>query len=199
MRLPIAALAAYVLTGCASTQVQSTWKADQPPNPLIHRFVVFGVTGSPSGRIAFEQTLTEKLQAAGLPAIPGYDIVAYDEHPSREEVTQRLLARGIDGALVTRIESSRDQIESTPVVVGTVVPAVGYYDYWMAPVPVAYSTYTTESVTSIVSTVLFDLKTKQAYWLARSSTTRTDPVKFASDLVPTVAQGLKATGFILPP
>jgi hypothetical protein len=47
--------------------------------------------------------------------------------------------------------------------------------------------------------VLFDLTNAKAYWMARSSTTRTNPVKFATDLEPTVAQGLKSTGFIAVP
>jgi len=197
MRFATAAVTTFLMLGCASTNVQATWKADQPPPQQIHRFVVFGVTGSPSGRISFEETLTKSLQQAGLPAIPGYDFVAYDEYPDRTEVTRRLQAKGVDGVLVTRIESQTDQIEVTPVIVGTAVPVVGYYDYWITPV--AYSNYTTESVTSIVSTVLFDLSNAKAYWMARSSTTRTNPVKFAADLEPTVAQGLKSTGFIVVP
>ncbi len=188
-----------LLLACASTHVQATWKADQPPPEPIRHFVVFGVTGSPSGRISFEQALTKSLQQAGLPALPGYDFVAYDEYPDRTEVSRRLQAKGVHGVLVTRIESSTDNIEVTPVIVGTVVPAVGYYDYWMAPAPVAYANYTTESVTSIVSSVLFDLTNAKAYWMARATTTRQDPVKFATDLEPTIAQGLKSSGFIVLP
>ena len=134
----------FWVLGCASTNVQATWKADQPPPQQIHKFVVFGVTGSPSGRISFEETLTKSLQQAGLPAIPGYDFVAYDEYPDRSEVTRRLQEKGVDGVLVTRIESQTDDIQSTPVIVATGVPAYGYYDYWMAPA-VAYGTYTTET------------------------------------------------------
>ena len=196
MRFSSAAVTTCLMLGCA-TNVQATWKADQPPPEPIHKFVVFGVTGSPSGRIAFEQALTKSLQEAGLPAIPGYDFVAYDEYPDRAEVTRRLQAKGVDGALITRIESQTDAIQSTSVIVATGVPVVGYYDYWMAPA-VAYGTYTTETTSSIVSTVLFDLSNARAYWMARSSTTRTDPVKFAADLEPTVAQGLKSTGYIVP-
>ncbi|MGZ6131471.1 MAG: hypothetical protein ACXWLF_05570 [Myxococcaceae bacterium] len=188
----------FWVLGCASTNVQATWKADQPPPQQIRKFVVFGVTGSPSGRISFEETLTKSLQQAGLPAIPGYDFVAYDEYPDRSEVTRRLQEKGVDGVLVTRIESQTDDIQSTPVIVATGVPAYGYYDYWMAPA-VAYGTYTTETTTSIVSTVLFDLTSARAYWMARASTTRTNPVKFATDLEPTVAQGLKSSGFIAVP
>lgn len=197
MRFAIAVVTTFLMLGCASTNVQATWKSDQPPPQQIRKFVVFGVTGSPSGRISFEQTLTKSLQEAGLPAIPGYDFVAYDEHPDREEVTRRLQAKGVDGVLVTRIEGQTDDIQSTPVIVATGVPAYGYYDYWMAPA-VAYGTYTTETTTSVVSTVLFDLTNARAYWMARSSTTRTNPVKFAADIEPTVAKGLKSSGFIAP-
>lgn len=198
MKFGTAAVTTFLMMGCASTQVQATWKADQPPPQPIRKFVVFGVTGSPSGRISFEQALTKSLQEAGLPAIPGYDFVAYDEYPDRSEVTRRLQAKGVDGALITRIEGQTDDIQSTPVIVATGVPAYGYYDYWVTPA-VAYGTYTTETTTSIVSTVLFDLTNARAYWMARSSTTRTNPVKFATDLEPTVAQGLKSSGFIAVP
>ena len=56
-----------------------------------------------------------------------------------------------------------------------------------------------EALTSIVSTVLFDLTNAKAYWMARATTTRQDPVKFATDLEPTIAQGLKNSGFIALP
>ena len=76
------------------------------------------MTGSPSGRIAYEETLTTRLKEAGLPAVPGYDLVTYDEHPSKEEVMRRLEEKQIDGALVSRIDRRTTKTESTPVWVG---------------------------------------------------------------------------------
>jgi len=163
-----------------------------PPNK-IQKFAVFAVTGSPSGRIAYEETLTQRLKDAGLPAVPGYDLVTFDEHPSKDEVIARMKAKQIDGALVSCIDRRTTKTESTPVWVGGGVPAYGFYDYWYAPV--AVGTYTTEENEFIVETILFDLEDGRPYWMARSNTSRTNPTKFAKDIAKPVADSLKESGF----
>jgi hypothetical protein len=132
MRASLALLASCLLVGCAATKVENTWTANQPPAQPIQKFAVFAVTGSPSGRIAYEETLTTRLKEAGLPAVPGYDLVTYDEHPSKEEVMRRLEEKQIDGALVSRIDRRTTKTESTPVWVGGGY-AVGFYDYYYTP------------------------------------------------------------------
>ena len=109
-----------MLVGCAATKIENTWTASQPPAQPIQKFAVFAVTGSPSGRIAYEETLTTRLKEAGLPAVPGYDLVTYDEHPSKEEVMRRMEEKQIDGALVSRIDRRTTKTESSPVWVGGV-------------------------------------------------------------------------------
>jgi len=195
MRLPALALTTCLLLGCAQTKIQNTWRAPQDPPKKIQKFAVFAVTGSPSGRIAYEDTLTQRLKDAGLPALPGYDIVTYDEHPGRDEVIQRLKAKQIDGALVTRIDSRNVKTESTPVWVTTGVPGPYFYDYYSA---VAVGTYTTEESEAVVETVLFSLEDGRPYWMARTFTKRTDPNKFAKDIAPTVASSLKESGLFAP-
>ena len=191
MRLPSVALAACLLLGCAPTKIESTWTANQAPPQPIKKFAVFAVTGSPSGRIAYEDTLTQRLKEDGLPAVPGYDLVTYDEHPSKEEVLRRLSEKGIDGALVSRIDRRTTKTESTPVWVGGGY-APGFYDYYYTPI--AVGTYTTESNEFIVETVLYSLVDNRPYWAARSNTSRTAPVKFANDIAKPVADSLQQSG-----
>jgi hypothetical protein len=195
MRASVASLASCLLMGCAATKIENTWTATQPPAQPIQRFAVFAVTGSPSGRIAYEETLTTRLKEAGLPALPGYDLVTYDEHPSKEEVMRRLAEKQIDGALVSRIDRRTTKTESTPVWVGGGY-AVGFYDYYYTPV--AMGTYTTESNEFVVETVLYDLRDNRPYWMARSNTSRTAPTKFANDIAKPVAESLKASGLFGP-
>src|SRR5262249_23399551 len=104
MKTLTAAPSPLLLVGCAATKVENTWKAPTPPPQPIQKFAVFAVTGSPSGRIAYEETLTQRLKDAGLPAIPGYDLVTYDEHPSKEEVARRLADKQTDDLLVIRLD-----------------------------------------------------------------------------------------------
>jgi hypothetical protein len=196
LKTPVAALATCLLVGCAATKVENTWTAEKPPPNKIQKFAVFAVTGSPSGRIAYEETLTQRLKDAGLPAVPGYDLVTFDEHPSKDEVIARMKAKQIDGALVSRIDRRTTKTESTPVWVGGGVPAYGFYDYWYAPV--AVGTYTTEENEFIVETILFDLEDGRPYWMARSNTSRTNPTKFANDIARPVAESLKQSGLVTP-
>jgi len=185
-----------VLVACAPTKIENTWTATQPPPERIQKFAVFAVTGSPSGRIAYEETLTTRLKEAGLPAVPGYDLVTYDEHPSKEEVMRRLAEKQIDGALVSRIDRRTTKTESTPVWVGGGVPTMGFYDYYYYPV--AVGTYTTETNEFVVETVLYDLRDNKPYWAARSNTSRTAPTKFANDIAKPVADSLKESGLFAP-
>ena len=180
MRLLAAALTTCLLAGCASTKIETVWKAPDAPPRKIQKFVVLGVAGSPSGRIAYSQTLTQHLKEAGLPAVPGNDLVAWDEHPDRDEVVRRIKEKQIDGALVRRIVRADVKTEYTPVFVGGGVVAVGFYDYWYAPAAVA--TISTEDTEYAVESVLFDIDNARPYWMARSNTSRTSPTKFANDI-----------------
>lgn len=196
MRASVASLASCVLVGCAATKIENTWTAGQPPPQPIQKFAVFAVTGSPSGRIAYEETLTTRLKEAGLPAVAGYDLVTYDEHPSKEEVIRRLEEKQIDGALVSRVDRKTTKTESTPVWVGGGY-SPGFYDYYYTPV--AVGTYTTESNEFVVETVLYSLRDNKPYWAARSNTSRTAPTKFANDIAKPVADSLKESGLFGPP
>jgi hypothetical protein len=187
------AMAALLLAGCASTKIESTWKSPELASKRIQRFAVFGVSGSPSGRISFEDNLTKRLQERGLPAVPGYDIVAFDERPAKEEVLQRLKGKEIDAALVTRVDRRTTKTETTPVLVGGgAYYSSGFYDYWYAPV--AVGSYTTESNEFIVESVLYDLSDNKPLWMARSNTSRTNPGQFAQDIARPVADALKSSG-----
>ena len=196
MRLLAPALTTCLLAGCARTKIETLWKAPEAPAQKIQKFVVFAVAGSPSGRIAYEETLTQRLKEAGLPAVPGYDVVSWDEHPGRDEAVRRLKEKQIDGALVSRIDRADVKTQSSPVWVGYGVTTVGFYDYWYSPGAVA--TYTTEETNYVVETVLFGVDDGRAYWVARSNTSRTEPTKFAKDIAGPVAKSLKESGLIAP-
>ena len=195
MRPFLVSLASCLLVGCAATKIENTWTASQPPPQPIQKFAVFAVTGSPSGRIAYEETLTTKLKEAGLPAVPGYDLVTYDEHPSKEEVMRRLADKQIDGALVSRVDRRTTTTQSTPVWVGGGY-SPGFYDYYYTPM--AVGTYTTETNEFVVETVLYSLRDNKPYWAARSNTSRTAPTKFANDIAKPVADSLKESGLFGP-
>lgn len=190
--------AGMLLVACVSTRVESTWTNPTFAARRIQSFAVFGYTGSPSGRIGFEETLTKALKARGLDAIPGYNFVTYDEWPSREEILRRLAAKGIQSALISKVASRSTTETINPVAVGGAVSggwdAYGFYDYWAAPV--SFAEYTTEDTRTAVETVLYALPDDKPMWAARSVTRHTDPVAFADDIAATVASDLKKAGIV---
>ena len=107
MRRPVL-VALLVLVGCASTKVLSTWSNPALPARKIQSFAVFASTGYPTGRIEFEQQLTDALRRRGLDATPGYNFVAYDEYPGRDEILRRVQAKG-------PAPGGKDQVASRPV------------------------------------------------------------------------------------
>lgn len=155
-------------------------------------------TGYPTGRIEFEQQLTDALRRRGLDAIAGYNFVAYDEYPGRDEILRRVQAKGIQGALISKTIQSFSQDQINPVVVGGAVSsgwdAAGFYEYWSAPL--TFAEYTTEENKFIGETVLWALPDDKAMWAMRTATRRTDPGAFADDIAATVAADLRRAGIL---
>ena len=197
MRRPLLA-SLLVLVGCASTKVVSTWSNPALPARKIQSFAVFASTGYPTGRIEFEQQLTDALRRRGLDAIPGYNFVAYDEYPGRDEILRRVQAKGIQGALISKTIQSFSQDQINPVVVGGAVSsgwdAAGFYEYWSAPL--TFAEYTTEENKFVGETVLWALPDDKAMWAMRTTTRRTDPGAFADDIAAAVAADLRRAGIL---
>jgi len=190
--------ALLLLVGCASTKVESTWTNPNLPARKIKSFAVFASTGYPSGRIEFEQQLTDALRRRGLDAIPGYQFVEYDEYPGKQEILRRVQAKGVQGALISKTIQSFTKEDINPVVVGGAVSsgwdAAGFYEYWSAPL--TFAEYTTEENKFIGETVLWSLPDDKAMWAMRTSTRRTDPGAFADDIAATVAADLRRAGIL---
>jgi len=197
MRFLLAALLLSV-TSCASTKVESTWSNPAFPARKIQSFAVFASTGYPTGRIEFEQQLTDALRKRGLDAIPGYQFVAYDEYPGRDEILRRVQAKGVQGALISKTIQSFNKEQVNPVVVGGAVSsgwdAAGFYEYWSAPL--TFAEYTTEENRYVGETVLWALPDDKAMWAMRTTTRRTDPGAFADDIAATVAADLRRAGIL---
>ena len=197
-RLLLGVLLLPLVTGCASTQVKSTWTNPALAGRRIKSFAVFASTGYPTGRIEFEQALTDGLRKRGLDAIPGDQFVAYDEHPSRDEILARIQAKGVQAALISKTIQRFTSDQVNPVVVGGAVSsgwdAMGFYDYWSAPL--TFAEYTTEEDRFVGETVLWALPDDKAMWAMRTSTRRTDPGAFADDIAATVAADLRKAGIV---
>ena len=187
-----------LVTSCASTKVESTWTNPGFPSRKIKSFAVFASTDYPSGRIEFEQALTDGLRKRGLDAIPGYQFVSYDEYPGKAEILRRVQAKGVQGALISKTVQRFTSEQVNPVVVGGAVSsgwdAAGFYEYWSAPL--TFAEYTTEENKFIGETVLWALPDDKAMWAMRTSTRRTDPGAFADDIAATVAADLRKAGIV---
>jgi hypothetical protein len=198
MRRPLLVGLVMLVTGCTSTKVESTWSNPSFPARKIRSFAVFASTGYPTGRIEFEQALTDALRKRGLDAIPGYQFVAYDEYPGKEEMLRRVQAKGVQGALISKTIQRFSSDQVNPVVVGGAVSsgwdAAGFYEYWSAPL--TFAEYTTEENKFIGETVLWALPDDKAMWAMRTSTRRTDPGAFADDIAATVAADLRKAGIL---
>ena len=159
---------------------------------------MFASTGYPTGRIEFEQALTDALRKRGLDAIPGYQFVSYDEYPGKTEILRRVQAKGVQGALISKTVQRFTTEQVNPVVVGGAVSsgwdAAGFYEYWSAPL--TFAEYTTEENKFIGETVLWALPDDKAMWAMRTSTRRTDPGAFADDIAATVAADLRKAGIV---
>ena len=196
-----AVLLAMGLISCA-TVVESTWKSPELKARQLKTFAVFGVSDSQSGRVAFEQTLTEGLKANGLAAEPGYDFLSYDEKIDKADIIAKLRGKNVDAVLVSKIISRDVTVKSTPVwqtAVATDPFYGGWYGYF-GGIPVTDTGMVggnvTEKTEYVWETVLYDLEDNKPMWAARSVSSRNSPGKFGSDIANRVASELKVAGLV---
>jgi hypothetical protein len=181
------------LTGCATT-LDSVWRSPDLRAHKIATFAVFGQARQPTGRVAFEQALTNGLQARGLLAVPGYTFVAFDEKPEQSVIVERLKSKNVEAVLVSRIVGRDAHPEAYPEWVGG--PADPYYYGWYGYMGTYGPYYAGESVEYTVETVLYDVQDKKPLWAARSTTTRKSPTDFADDIAGPMADELEAAGLV---
>jgi hypothetical protein len=162
------AAVATLLSACASTTLQSAWFDTSYKGGAFRKILVVGVGANIADRRVFEDIFSQKLTAAGTPAIPGYQFLADDARANEPGWNAGIAQSGADGLLLVRVLG----IDTKTRVSTTMVPGpafYGAYGGWWGPSMVAVPEVSQYDLAN-VETNLFDVKTKRVVWAGTTQT-----------------------------
>ncbi len=180
-------LCSIVLSGCSANKLTSSWKNDSLGQYEMGTVLVVGVARDEIKRRIYEDTFVSSLTEAGVHAVPSYTVTKQSVEPSKEALQETLTKAHATTVLITH-KISRDEIQAyqrSALLIGSnnyygvTGPdsyygnnLYGYYPFiWNAMAPTG-SYY--EKITVMLETNLYDVKTENLLWSARSEST--DPV-----------------------
>lgn len=169
----------FLLFSCANTKISQSWV--EPDNKKSYNdILIIGIAESEQNRRAYESYFVEELRAKGVEAEASYKLIKSNEKIERKTVLKAIEGMEIDGVIVTHMTAVDEETIYRPGMgygggyggygayggyggglygyyphVNTYVHSPGYYT--------THETYTLE-------TNLYDVKTEELVWSARSRT-----------------------------
>jgi hypothetical protein len=180
---------AVVATGCASTEMTSTWTDPSAKGAGLSKVAVICMTQDPGVRRMAETSAAANLQ--GAQAVPSYQALGDTDMKNFGAVKQQLTAQGFQGVLVMRIAGVNERVSTVPY--GTFG---GYYG-WAGSMVYAPGYVQTDTIVHMVSN-LYSLPDQKLIWSGQSQTF--DPAStqaFMSDVSKAVAKSLQKDRLIL--
>jgi hypothetical protein len=180
-RLSAAFAAAFALAACQTTSIQSAWYDTSYKGGPFKKIVVIASDGTTADSRVFEDIFVQKLQAAGVQAVPGYTTVPPDARRSESTFAPAVAATGADGVILVRLlrVDTRTQV-STVMMPG---PMIGPWGGFYGPGFYGGGFYAVPNVTQYdvasVETNVYNVATKSLVWAATTQTV--DPKTVAQE------------------
>jgi hypothetical protein len=205
----VASLAA-IAAGCATTEIVSHWKDPQYAGGALKKVVVFVAAKDETVRRASEDRAVSGLSGATK------GVASYTLFPEQKELDKKneekikavLQKQGIDGAVVTRLESVDKNAVYVPpqsyAVPGAVPPVAGvpygsFYGYYGYAYGYAYTTpgYTYQETKYRIETLVYRLPQGNIIWTATTESVNPDSrQQVAEELLRVVGRELVKDGII---
>ena len=184
-----AALIMTMLVGCASTTMSTTWKDPSAGVLDMKRVMVVVLNSSPAERRAQEDTLAAHVNRASV--VPSYPTLPDELLREVPEAKRRVIASGVDGALVFRLLDTYKESTYVPPSVSTWEGA-----WYVAPSTVTPGyTLTNTFVRAEIS--LYEVPGGKLVWAAASETVNPkDARAFALDVIKAAGDELRKQGLL---
>ena len=180
IRIVILCAVSFLLFSCASTKITQSWV--EPSNKKSYsNLLIVGIAESEQTRRAYESYFVEALKEKAIGAEASYRIIKSNVEINRDTVTKAIKGLNIDGVLVTHMVAVDEETvyrPSTGYAYGGAYGGYyrgGYYGslYSYYPTVNTYvhdpGYYTTHEVYTL-ETSLYDVKSEQLVWTARTRT-----------------------------
>jgi hypothetical protein len=175
----------------AQTVLTDVWK-DKDHRVAVKKITVFWIAQVAQNRLLAENEFVRQLKERGLIATPAYVVIPPDKLVEKDAAITKIKNLGADAVLILRM-TDKITIQTSIAAPGTADRSrlSGYYAYaYDAPVKDA-------SDTAFLETNLFDARTEQRIWTARS-VTKVDVIdqKALSDFIKIMIDRLALDGMI---
>jgi hypothetical protein len=165
--LALAAIAslAFLVAGCASTTLQSTWRDPAyTSGPFKRIYVIALSTRDLTARRVLEDVMVGKLVAGGVEAVPAWQSLPNEGPVAESALTAAVTASRADAMLMVRLLGVDTQLTVWSPPIGPGPGWYGYYSGWYAYPQV------TQTQTAVAETTLFDVRSQRIVWSATSQT-----------------------------
>lgn len=198
LRSLIVFAALALLAGCQTTSIQSAWFDSSYKGGPFRKVVVIASDGTTADSRVFEDIMVQKLQAAGVNAVPGYTTVPADARRAEAPFSAAVAATGADGVVIVRLirVDTKTQV-STMMMPGPMVgPWGGYYGGFYGGGFYAVPEVTQYDVAS-VETNVYVVATRSLVWAATTQTVNpTTVAKEAPNFADIIIGQLRARGLV---
>ena len=217
LTMAILAVLGRVMACAPRSVVQSSWELPGYVGGPFKELAVIGVMKSTEANRSFEAAMVERLEQAGVSAVPGFVILGNDQGKlTKEEMEKRVSASGADAVLISKLIAVDDTRTYVPPTTYTAPagPYAGWWDdrYWgyYNPYPYDYWGYWWPAYQVVsspgywvtksnyqVETTLYRVSDHRLIWMAMSDTI--DPASeltIASSLSPVLIEKLKKSRLI---
>jgi hypothetical protein len=166
-------LTCLFLTSCTTTKLTNTWADKSYRGSLFSDILVIGVAEKSETRRSFEQKFVAKLEATGVKGVESSSVMSADEKIDKETILAVVERTGVDAVLLTYLVAVKEKELASPG--PTYSRADDYHGGSMPDLSSAYEyrsgtqLYTTQ-VKVRLETNLYDARTEQKVWSARSRT-----------------------------
>jgi hypothetical protein len=174
-------ITAILLTACANTKISQSWV--EPDNKRVYgNLLIIGISNSEQNRRAFESNFVESLVAYGAEAQASYKLIKSNEKIDRDTISKAIKGMDIDGVIITHVVGVDKETVYRPSMDYMPMYGGGYYGglYSYYPHVNTYVTspgyYTTHDTYNLESN-LYDVKTEELVWSARSRSFAPDSVQ----------------------
>jgi hypothetical protein len=178
-----------MLAGCATapTHFSSTWRDATYTGPPVEPVAVLALFKSQAEDRTFETQAVSMLEARGVDAVAGYTLLTPGRQYTQEQMQEQLKTANVGGVLIFRLigENKEHEYVNPAPYFGPMPPGViwgdpfywyyypqwNYYWYWRSSLSVAGSPgYWAETTYYVIESSLYDNKTSQLLWTAKSKT-----------------------------
>ena len=165
-------LTLFVFISCATTTLTAVWRGEGYKGP-VKKIAVIGVAKKPVIRNLFEDECVRELRARGTDAVASYTVLSIDQLADKETVQSKIRGLGADAVIMTRLVDTKSVQTYIP---GQVYVMPNHYYGWSGYYGNVFATpgHTVQDEYAYLETNVYDVKTEQLIWSARSETWMSD-------------------------